>query len=230
MRLKKLFIKDIEKQTVKITFGNNELIFSGLNALYWPQRQLVVVSDLHLEKGSYYAKQGNPLPLYDTLDTLLRLKQIIELFKPKSVITLGDNIHDYHAVSRMNETTKDLLGCITQDVKEWIWIMGNHDQNAMPDFKGNVQCYPCLDLGNITFSHDFLENSLFQIVGHYHPKLRVKNISGKCFLLNKNKIIMPSFGSYTGGFNIESERFKQATNNEIFQAFLLNKNKIWRVK
>ena len=42
-------------------------------ALYWPEEGLLVVADLHLEKGSSFAARGVLLPPYDTAATLARL-------------------------------------------------------------------------------------------------------------------------------------------------------------
>ena len=42
-------------------------------ALFWEEQRLLVVSDLHLEKGSSFAMRGVLLPPYDTLATLSRL-------------------------------------------------------------------------------------------------------------------------------------------------------------
>ena len=42
-------------------------------ALLWPARKLLVVADLHLEKGSSFAARGQLLPPYDTRATLDRL-------------------------------------------------------------------------------------------------------------------------------------------------------------
>ena len=41
-------------------------------ALYWPEERLLIVADLHLEKGSAFAKRGVLLPPYDTASTLGR--------------------------------------------------------------------------------------------------------------------------------------------------------------
>ena len=49
--------------------------FSG--ALLWEEQSLLVVSDLHLEKGSSFAARGVLLPPYDTAATLSRLQNPI---------------------------------------------------------------------------------------------------------------------------------------------------------
>ncbi len=108
--------------------------------------------------------------------------------------------------------------------------MGNHDPSTDAlELEFPLHSYPFLELENLCFAHDFLPGKEFQIVGHYHPKILVKGIRGKCFLSNEKQIILPSFGSYTGGLGIHSAQFKKITANVSFNAFMVYKEKIWRV-
>ena len=70
-------------------------------ALYWAEEKLLVVADLHLEKGSAFAKRGVLLPPYDTASTLGRLARLVEHYAPRVVIALGDSFHDDHGPLRM---------------------------------------------------------------------------------------------------------------------------------
>ena len=63
-------------------------------ALFWEEQSLLVVSDLHLEKGSSFAARGVLLPPYDTVATLGRLAAVIARHDPRMVIALGDSFHD----------------------------------------------------------------------------------------------------------------------------------------
>ena len=58
-----------------------------LGALYLPDSGVVVVSDLHLEKGAAFARRGMMLPPYDTLATLTVLSAVISRYDPKVVIS-----------------------------------------------------------------------------------------------------------------------------------------------
>jgi metallophosphoesterase superfamily enzyme len=75
--------------------------FSG--ALFWEAQSLLVVSDLHLEKGSSFASRGVLLPPYDTVATLSRLAAVIARHDPRQVIALGDSFHDRDAHARLSE-------------------------------------------------------------------------------------------------------------------------------
>ena len=63
-------------------------------ALWWAAERLLVVADLHLEKGSSFARHGRLLPPYDTRETLARLARLIDRLAPATVIALGDSFHD----------------------------------------------------------------------------------------------------------------------------------------
>src|SRR6185312_13242815 len=73
-----------------------------LGALYWPEEGLLVVADLHLEKGSSFARRGQLLPPYDTTETLARLARLIAHYAPRTVIALGDNFHDSGGPARLS--------------------------------------------------------------------------------------------------------------------------------
>src|SRR4051812_3949270 len=95
-------------------------------ALYWPEQGLLAVADLHLEKGSSFARRGTLLPPYDTTETLARLARLIAAYGPRIVVALGDNFHDGDGPARLSATDRASLVAL-QRGREWVWIGGNHD-------------------------------------------------------------------------------------------------------
>ena len=69
--------------------------------IYWPEEGLLAVADLHLEKGSSFARRGTLLPPYDTAETLARLARLIARHAPRTVVALGDNFHDGRGPARL---------------------------------------------------------------------------------------------------------------------------------
>ncbi len=107
-------------------------------ALFWKNEQsLLVVSDLHLEKGSSFAARGVLLPPYDTVATLGRLAAVIARHDPHMVIALGDSFHDRDAHDRLSAPDRDAIAAL-QSRRDWIWISGNHDPALPPDLGGVV--------------------------------------------------------------------------------------------
>ena len=107
-------------------------------ALYWPEEGLLVVADLHLEKGSSFARRGQLLPPYDTTETLARLARLIAHYAPRVVITLGDNFHDRGGHARLSAADHASLTAL-QRGRDWIWITGNHDPDPAEGIGGIVR-------------------------------------------------------------------------------------------
>ena len=62
--------------------------------MFIEDERILLVADLHLEKGSAFAKRRMMLPPYDTAETLRRLAAVIERYAPRRVVALGDSFHD----------------------------------------------------------------------------------------------------------------------------------------
>ena len=141
-------------------------------ALFWPEKKTLVFSDLHLEKGSWFAKQNIPLPPYDTLDTLNRVEKVINCFNPSRVISLGDSFHDDTWMERISEEQTERILNLTNSY-EWLWIQGNHDPSGAPSLGGiNVNDYFDPPL---TFRHEAKrETTDGEVSGHFHPKAKIK--------------------------------------------------------
>ena len=85
----------------EIAVAGESALCDRRGALYFPEHGLLCVSDLHLEKGSSYARRGMLVPPYDTVATLLRLQAVIDHYRPKIVVSLGDSFHDGEGSSRL---------------------------------------------------------------------------------------------------------------------------------
>src|SRR5437588_2036144 len=118
-----------------VTVNGVALAADCLGALYWPEHGLLVVADLHLEKGSSFARRGQLLPPYDTVETLARLARLITYYAPRVVITLGDNFHDGGGPARLSATDRASLIAL-QCGRDWIWITGNHDPDPADGIGG----------------------------------------------------------------------------------------------
>src|SRR6476620_2683034 len=138
-----------------------------LGALTWREEGLLVVADLHLEKGSSFARRGQLLPPYDTTETLARLARLIAHYAPRTVIALGDNFHDGGGPSRLSPQDRASLAAL-QRGRDWIWIAGNHDPDPAAGIGGTFAAM--LSIGALTFRHLPSRNAPDgEIAGHLHP-------------------------------------------------------------
>lgn len=212
-----------------LAIGAVTLVADLAGALYWPEERLLIVSDLHLEKGSSFALRGVLLPPYDTIATLGRLGAVIARFDPKTVIALGDSFHDRDAHQRLSDANRDILAAL-QARRDWIWIAGNHDPALTCDLGGTVATD--VVVGAVTFRHE-PTGAGGEIAGHLHPKARIaargRAMERRCFATDGERLIMPSFGAYTGGLNIRDAAFVRIFGALGFVAHVLGDRRLHKV-
>lgn len=200
-----------------------------LGALYWPEEGLLAVADLHLEKGSSFARRGQLLPPYDTTETLSRLARMIAHYAPRTVIALGDNFHDGGGPSRLSATDRASLIAL-QRGRDWIWIAGNHDPDPADGIGGTFTA--TLAIGVLTFRHEPSRDAPDgEVAGHLHPVARVaqrgRAVSRRCFASDGKALVMPAFGAYTGGLNIRDRAFSAVFGARKFTAHMLGENRLY---
>lgn len=165
-------------------------------ALYWPAQSLLCVSDLHFGKSERLARRGGALlPPYETRATLEKLETDIDRTTPARVVCLGDSFDDLAAVDGLEEEARLRLARLMAG-RDWTWIEGNHDAGPI-DIGGTHRA--TLTLGPLTFRHIADPAEMAEVSGHYHPKARIKGTSRPCFLLDPRRLILPAYGTYTGG-------------------------------
>ncbi len=172
-------------------------------ALYWQERGALVVADLHLEKASAFAVRGQMLPPYDSLATLANLERALARTGARELWCLGDSLHDDGAAGRMTEAVLDRLARLTARL-DWIWITGNHDPHPAPQLGGTICAEAEVD--GVVLRHEAVPGELRpELSGHFHPKWRMSHrgrlISRRCFVLAQTRLILPSFGAFTGGLD-----------------------------
>lgn len=177
--------------------------------LYAPSERLLVVSDLHLEKGAAFARRGMMLPPYDTAATLALLGAALERYDPLRVVCLGDSFHDRHGAAFMPAQFREVLVRLMTG-RDWIWIAGNHDPEP-PAYVGG-ETHETISVGPWTFRHEPSPSlRVGEVAGHLHPVAQVsaggRSSRSACFASDGDRMILPSFGVTTGGLNVLDRAF-----------------------
>ncbi len=189
-------------------FGGHEFHIIGKKALFWPSRQALIVADLHLEKGSWFAARGQMLPPYDSRATLDRLEALLAETSAGEVWCLGDNVHDADGWDRLEPELADRLAALTQS-RDWHWIIGNHDgaldEAPAAAMSGTIHDEALVE--GLILRHEALVGEMRpELSGHYHPKVRLsargKAVTRPCFVRSEAKLIFPAFGAYAGGLDV----------------------------
>ncbi|WP_375260215.1 ligase-associated DNA damage response endonuclease PdeM [Citreimonas sp.] len=174
-------------------------------ALHWPERSVLIVSDLHLGKAARLSAVGGAaLPPYETRETLSRLADDLDATDAARVICLGDSFDAAGLDAHLPED--DLLFIARlQAGRDWDWIEGNHDPGPVT-LSGTHRAD--LALGPLVFRHIATAGAAGEVSGHYHPKVRInargRGLSMPCFLVDGKRLVMPAFGAYTGGLWTDS--------------------------
>jgi DNA ligase-associated metallophosphoesterase len=208
-----------------------ELVIDCAGVAYWPTQQALLVADLHFEKGSSFARRGQLLPPYDTMATLKRLSQCIEKWQPKLVVALGDSFHDDKAAQRLSKECFQMLASLLR-ARDWVWISGNHDPSPPQGLGGEVM--NCLSLGELNLRHEpQVAAAPGEIAGHLHPKARLvrrgRSVRRSCFAASRSRMILPSFGAYTGGLNVFDPAFDGLFDGRDFHALMRGDDQVYRI-
>jgi DNA ligase-associated metallophosphoesterase len=206
-----------------------ELFAEG--ALWWADTRILVVADLHLEKGSSFARRGQLVPPYDTAETLARLARLIARLQPQAVVSLGDSFHDNDAAARLSASHRQMLKGL-QVGREWIWIAGNHDPERPFDAGGDAMNE--FGVGRLVFRHEPRAGAApGEVAGHLHPCARVwgtgKSVRRRCFAGDGQRLVLPAFGAYAGGLDVLDPALLGLFAPESFRAFALGEDRVYPV-
>ncbi|MDO5657908.1 MAG: metallophosphoesterase [Paracoccus sp. (in: a-proteobacteria)] len=159
----------------------------GSGALWAAQYRALIAADLHLGRSLRSTRDGGlPLPPFESLDTLRRLAAEVAALNPARVYLLGDTLDAAGLGPDLPEAARAVLEPMQRDGR-YVFLSGNHDAGGQGEAR----------LGPVTLRHIAGEGP--DISGHYHPKLRFMGRSYPVFLAGRDHLILPAFGTYTGG-------------------------------
>ena len=210
-----------------VDVNGTQLLLDPSGVLFWRERGLLVVADLHLEKGSAFARRGALLPPYDTRATLDTLARVLRRWQPRTVVCLGDSFHDSGAGERIAPADRQRLAGLTA-AHDWIWVVGNHDPEPPLTVGGRIEAE--VTLGGLVFRHQAHPGTVGEVSGHFHPKAsvstRARRITDRCFVLDGRKLIMPAFGAFAGGLDVLDPAIARLFRRR-FTAFLLGRDRLF---
>jgi len=188
---------------VPFSFAGETFVASPEGALHWPAQSALLVADLHLEKASWFARLGQFLPPYDSVATLTALTELVAATGATRLYCLGDSFHDRFGCDRLPDQARAILSAMTEKL-DWAWIVGNHDPGFADHCGGTL--VEEMEIAGITLRHEAVPaDPKPELSGHFHPKYRVnmrgRHVSRRCFVASATKLILPAFGSLTGGLD-----------------------------
>lgn len=199
--------------SLSVRLNGERALLRCSGALWLIEHRTLIAADLHLEKGSAFARRGQMLPPYDSRATLARMAEEVAMLKPERVVLLGDSFHDRTSIQRLGEDERALLAVLAEG-RDWIWLEGNHDREALGS---DLDALPGRIVGDMTLGalklthepHSGLRPG--EVAGHLHPCAVVaayaRSVRRPCFLTDGRRAILPAFGAFTGGLNARDVAF-----------------------
>ncbi len=222
-------LHDFNSQPVSLC--GKSFIADQSGSLYWHAEKALIVTDLHLEKGSSYARRGSMLPPYDTRQTLMRLAETIDRYEVDTVIALGDSLHDVGASDRISCDDLDILHIMQED-RRWIWVTGNHDPELAAKFGGEV--VDEMELEGVRLRHVPSQGRVtHEIAGHMHPAAKLSlygsTLRRPCFVGNGLRLVLPAFGAFAGGLNVLDDAFVPLFGDDGLSVWMLGQEGLYPV-
>ncbi|MFN7012992.1 MAG: ligase-associated DNA damage response endonuclease PdeM [Bacteroidia bacterium] len=188
--------------SVILEISNQHFILLNQKAVFWKEKEMLVIADLHLGKTSHFRKHGIAISHQSAVKDLEKLHDLIIEYTPLSIIFLGDLFHsDYNKEWESFIELRSFFPHVS-----FILVKGNHDIiNPELHSKNYITLYESLNIDGFLFSHEKMKNEkcIFQFYGHTHPGIKIKG-SGKlslklpCFAQKENALMLPAFGALTG--------------------------------
>ncbi len=180
-----------------------EMHFSGV--LFWKERGLLFISDLHLGKVSHFRKYGAAIPTAAIPGNFIHLDECIRHFCPQEIFFLGDLFHSYlNSEWQLFEAWAQKINC------KMVLVAGNHDIISPLKYEVlGIQVVPEVSIEGFLFTHQPEEREgYFTVSGHLHPAVRIRgegrqSLRLPCFFMSAGQLILPAFGSFTGMHTME---------------------------
>ncbi len=198
-------------QTIKIQ--NQEFILHPLGGVFWEEKSMLLISDVHLGKIAHFRKFGMAVPSKAIQKNFILLDQIVTHFQPFQICFLGDLFH-----SSLNKEWQLFENWVGKTPAEVLLVVGNHDIIAPEKFESlGIAIFEELIKVDFLFTHHpEVRKGYFNFCGHIHPAIRLKGLGRQrlrlpCFFKRENQLVLPAFGEFTGTHTLEPTK-----NDQVF--------------
>jgi DNA ligase-associated metallophosphoesterase len=171
----------------------------------------LVVADVHLGKSATFRARGLAVPEGDMERDFSRLMSLAHKCQAQRLVIAGDF---FHAPAGVTPELEQALGEFLNEIGiPMLLVEGNHDRK-LKQLPHGIQALPFIILGGgVRIVHnpaDVFGNQL-HLTGHWHPAVRIRDGNKRilripCFLHRETTVVLPAFGSFTGGAIFEAKK------------------------
>ena len=192
-----------------IQVAGETLMLLPEKAVYWPAQDMLIIADIHFGKAAAFRSLGVPVPKGTTSENLAGLDALVAAYGARKVVFLGDFLHARAA--HASSTQLAMLAWRQRHLNLALTLVrGNHDLHA-----GDPAAALGIELvdephaiGPFAFCHHpGVDAPGYGLAGHVHPvyvlATRFDALRLPCFVVGEQGLILPSFGSFTGGHAVK---------------------------
>jgi len=198
----------------EVELRGEALVLLPERAVWWPSRRTLLVADVHLGKSAAFRAHGLAVPEGHDRDDLARLRELVIRLGSQELIILGDLLHA-PAGNTAALRVQVAHWCEGLDAQVTV-VAGNHDRGlahwaaeAGLDFaRGPLSLEPfCLrhEPPELADGPE-VPGAGLALCGHLHPMVRMSIAGARhrapCFWLTARFLMLPAFGSFTGGARV----------------------------
>lgn len=193
--------------TKSIKILGERFIMHPSGAIFWAEKSILIISDVHLGKISHFRKHGSAVPQNAIAANFQKLSSIVTFFDAKNIFFLGDLFHS--ALNLEWQLFENWVGDISAEIT---LIEGNHDIISPVKYEElGIEVVPEVNIEDFFFTHH-PEKRLgkFNFSGHLHPGVKIygrgrQQLKVPCFFRTQGQLILPAFGEFTGKYIISPQ-------------------------
>ncbi len=185
-----------------ITIKGHDLVLHCSGAMYWPDKKVLFISDVHLGKVTHFRKHGVALPANSVTGNFRQLSKVVTKFEPDRIFFLGDLFH-----SKINSEWKLFESWVRTVAAEIVLVAGNHDVIAPQKYHDlDINVVSEVQYGDFLLTHHPVKrDGFFNLCGHIHPGILLQGFGRqflelRCFFKKPEQMILPAFGEFTGKY------------------------------
>lgn len=174
------------------------VFLDGRLALFHKKERWLAVADLHFGYELSQRAAGRLVPLWGMTSIEERLTELLEEYRPRQLIIVGDLVHD-----KASAKAAGALLARLRERCEVIVLAGNHDRHVAR----TIEFLPRWETPGFVFQHGDCapeETDRHQIIGHHHPAASITDGAGlrlkiPAFIQQPRCWILPAFSPWAGG-------------------------------
>lgn len=199
-------------RSLTVHLEGEDICLLAEKALYWPRHRALLIADAHFGKAAAYRRLGQPVPVGTTQTNLNVLDQLLAEHDCQQIIFLGDFLHAKESHAPRTLALLEQWRERHAELKLTL-IRGNHDLRAgdpPAQLRIEVVAEPLL-ITPFALQHEPVPHSTHHVLaGHVHPTFRLhgkgrQSVRAPCFSLGDRISLLPAFGAFTGGMNIDAD-------------------------